>query len=52
MLQDTGTMIVQFAAPSLLNDDDAMESLWKKQFSLAEIVAPDQFKTYDELKLV
>ena len=27
-----------------------MEALWKKQFSLAEIVAPDQFKTYDELK--
>ena len=41
----------EFAAPSpLLSDDDAMESLWKKQFSLAEIVAPDQFKTYDELK--
>ena len=27
-----------------------MEALWKKQFSLSEIVAPDQFKTYDELK--
>ena len=41
----------EFAAPSpLLDDDDAMETLWKKQFSLAEIVAPDQFKTYDELK--
>jgi len=41
----------EFASQSpLLNDDDAMESLWKKQFSLAEIVAPDQFKTYDELK--
>jgi len=41
----------EFAAQSpLLNDDDAMESLWKKQFSLSEIVAPDQFKTYDELK--
>jgi len=41
----------EFAAQSpLLNDDDAMEALWKKQFSLAEIVAPDQFKTYDELK--
>jgi len=35
---------------SLLNDDDAMEALWKKQFSLSEIVAPDQFKTYEELK--
>ena len=41
----------EFAAQSpLLDDDDAMETLWKKQFSLAEIVAPDQFKTYDELK--
>ena len=41
----------EFAAPSpLLDDDDAMEALWKKQFSLAEIVEPDQFKTYDELK--
>ena len=41
----------EFAAPSpLLNDDDALESLWKKQFSLAELVAGDQFKTYEELK--
>jgi len=41
----------EFAAQSsLLNDDDAMEALWKKQFSLSEIVAPDQFKTYEELK--
>jgi len=35
---------------ALLNDDDAMESIWKKQYSLAEFVAPDQFKSYDELK--
>ena len=27
-----------------------MEALWKKQFSLAELVAGDQFKTYEELK--
>ena len=27
-----------------------MEAVWKKQFSLAELVAADQFKTYDELK--
>jgi len=41
----------EFAAQSpLLDDDDAMETLWKKQFSLSEIVAPDQFKTYEELK--
>ena len=36
----------EFAAVSpLLDDDDALESLWKKQFSLAELVAGDQFKT-------
>jgi hypothetical protein len=41
----------EFAAPSaLLNDDDAMEAIWKKQYSLAELVSPDQFKTYDEMK--
>ena len=41
----------EFAAASpLLDDDDAMEAIWKKQYSLAELVAADQFKTYDELK--
>ena len=41
----------EFAAVSpLLDDDDALEGLWKKQFSLAEIVAADQFKTYEDLK--
>lgn len=41
----------EFAAPgALLDDDDAMEAVWKKQYSLAELVAPDQFKSYDELK--
>ena len=35
---------------ALLDDDDAMEAIWKKQYSLAEFVAADQFKTYDELK--
>ena len=40
----------EFAAPTaLLDDDDAMESVWKKQYSLAEHVAADQFKSYDEL---
>jgi gp32 DNA binding protein like len=37
-------------AGPLLNDDDALEAVWKKQYSLAEFVAPDQFKTYEELK--
>ena len=41
----------EFANPApLLDDDDAMEAVWKKQYSLAELVAADQFKTYDELK--
>jgi hypothetical protein len=35
---------------ALLDDDDAMEAIWKKQYSLAEFVAADQFKTYEELK--
>lgn len=38
------------AAAPLLDDDDAMEAVWKKQYSLAELVAADQFKSYDELK--
>ena len=41
----------EFASTSaLLDDDDALEAVWKKQFSLAELVAADQFKSYDELK--
>ena len=34
----------------LLDDDDALEALWKKEFSLAEFVAADQFKSYEDLK--
>ena len=42
----------EFARPdALLDDDEEMESVWKKEYSLAELVAADQFKTYDELKL-
>ena len=41
----------EFAASSpLLDDDDAMEAIWKKQSSLEEFSAASQFKTYDELK--
>ena len=41
----------EFAAPEpLLDDDDAMEAVWKQEHSLAEIVAPDQFKSYEDLK--
>ena len=35
----------------LLDDDDALEGIWKKESSLSEFVSPDQFKTYDELKV-
>ena len=34
----------------MLDDDDALEGIWKKESSLSEFVAPEQFKTYDELK--
>ena len=34
----------------LLDDDDALEAIWKKEYSLSAIVAADQFKTYEELE--
>ena len=34
----------------LLDDDDALEALWKKQYSLAALTAADQFKTYEQLQ--
>ena len=34
----------------LLDDDDALEALWKKQDSLQDFVAPDQFKSYEDLE--
>ena len=41
----------EFSAQSaLLDDDDAMEAIWKKQYSLQDFTAPDQFKSYDDLK--
>ena len=40
-----------FAPPSpLLDDDDALEAMWKKQNSLAALVAEDQFKPYEQLE--
>ena len=38
------------AVTPLLDDDDALESLWKKESSLQEFVAADQFKSYEDLK--
>ena len=41
----------EFAASSpLLDDDDALEALWKKQYPLVEFTAADQFKAYDVLQ--
>ena len=42
----------EFESPSELlgGDDGKLEELWKTQHSLQAFVAPDQFKTYDELK--
>tara|TARA_E500000331_G_scaffold88232_1_gene84008 strand:- start:5040 stop:5894 length:855 start_codon:yes stop_codon:yes gene_type:complete len=41
----------EFAAVSpLLDDDDALEALWKKEYSLAELVNASQFKSYEDLK--
>ena len=42
----------EFTDASVLEDlDDAqLESIWKRQHLLQSIVAPDQFKTYEQLK--
>jgi len=41
----------EFASPSaLLDDDGELEQIWKKEYSLEALVAPDQFKEYAELK--
>ena len=41
----------EFEAPSaLLDDDDRLEEIWNSQTSLKELVSPDKFKTFDELK--
>jgi hypothetical protein len=38
------------AVTPVLDDDDALEALWKKENSLSEFVGADQFKSYDDLK--
>tara|TARA_Y100001963_G_scaffold3370_1_gene4478 strand:+ start:925 stop:1392 length:468 start_codon:yes stop_codon:yes gene_type:complete len=41
----------EFDSPApLLDDDDALEAVWKRQYSLTSFTAPDQFKSYDDLK--
>lgn len=42
----------EFDAPSPLSDDDAeLEKIWSQQHSLQELLAPKNFKSYDELKV-
>ena len=38
------------ASSPLLDDDDALEAIWKKEYSLSALVAPDQFKSYEDLE--
>ena len=41
----------EFASPSALNDDDeVLEAIWKKEYSLSEFVSPSEYKSYEELK--
>jgi len=41
----------EFDAPEpLMDDDDALETLWKKEYSLSAVVAADQFKSYEDLE--
>jgi len=41
----------EFTSPSaLLSDDEALEAIWKKEYSLAEFVSADKFKSYEQLK--
>jgi len=41
----------EFGAPEVLfDDDDKLEEVWKKQYSLKEFSANTNFKSYDELK--
>lgn len=40
-----------FSSPGpLLQDDDALEAIWKQEHSLKELVDPKNFKSYEELK--
>ena len=41
----------EFAEVSpLLEEDDALEAVWKKEYSLAAVTAADQFKSYEDLE--
>ena len=41
----------EFDAPApLLADDDALEALWKKEYSLADFTSQSNFKSYEDLE--
>jgi hypothetical protein len=40
-----------FDAPAPLSDDDEeLQKIWQSEYSLAALIAPDQFKSYEELE--
>ena len=41
----------EFDSPSAIKDnDDSIQQIWDKQFALKPFLAPENFKSYDELK--
>jgi len=41
----------EFDSPApLLDDDEALEALWKKEYSLEEFTKPSNFKSYEDLE--
>jgi hypothetical protein len=41
----------EFDTPAaLLDDDDALEKVWKQEYSLKELIDPSKFKSYDAIK--
>ena len=41
----------EFATPKPLSEDDEkLEAIWNSQHSLKDVIAPSEFKSYDELK--
>lgn len=41
----------EFEAPAaLLDDDDELEKVWKREYSLKELIDPSKFKSYDAIK--
>lgn len=41
----------KFDSPSAIAPtDEEIENIWKAEYSLKELIAPDQFKSYDDLK--